>query len=217
MNKLNKDHLLCLVTDTQLCSQLSLEEVVELAVQGGVNLVQLREKNVMTNEFLQIGKRLKYILDAYKVPLIINDRMDIAIALDADGLHLGQSDMPYAIARKIFGHKKIIGLTVNTLLQAEQAENLDVNYLGVGPIFHTQTKLDAGQPWSINELKKLRSFSKHTLIGIGGINASNAGEILKIGFDGVAVVSAICSTQDPQKSAMQLFDIVKISKLVAET
>jgi len=209
--------LLCLVTDTQLCSPLSLEEVVELAVQGGVNLVQLREKNVMTNEFLQIGKRLKYILDAYKVPLIINDRMDIAIALDADGLHLGQSDMPYAIARKIFGHKKIIGLTVNTLLQAEQAENLDVNYLGVGPIFHTQTKLDAGQPWSINELKKLRSFSKHTLIGIGGINASNAGEILKIGFDGVAVVSAICSTQDPQKSAMQLFDIVKTSKLVAET
>lgn len=211
MNKLNKNPLLYLVTDTQLCNPRSLEEVVELAVQGGVNLVQLREKNMTTNEFLQIGKRLKPILDAYKVPLIINDRMDIAIALDADGLHLGQSDMPYAIARKMFGHKKIIGLTVNTSLQAEQAENLDVDYLGVGPIFHTQTKLDAGQPWGINELKKLRSFSKHLLVGIGGINASNAGEILKIGFDGVAVVSAICSTQDPQKSAKQLFNIVEAS------
>jgi thiamine-phosphate pyrophosphorylase len=200
-----------LVTDTRLCSSRSLEEVVELAVQGGVSLVQLREKNVTTNKFLQIGKRLKSILDAYKVPLIINDRIDIAIALDAGGIHLGQSDMPYAIARKIFGHKKIIGLTVNTLLQAEQAESLDVDYLGVGPIFHTQTKSDAGQPWSISELKKLRNFSKHILVGIGGINASNAGEILKVGFDGVAVVSAICSTQDPQKSARQLFDIVEVS------
>ncbi|CAL7959152.1 Thiamine-phosphate synthase [Gammaproteobacteria bacterium] len=213
MNKLNKNHLLCLVTDTQLCGLRSLEDVVELAVRGGVNVVQLREKNATTNEFLQSGKRLKSMLDVYKVPLIINDRIDITLALDAAGLHLGQSDMSYAIARKILGYEKIIGLSVNTLVQAKQTENLDVDYLGVGPVFQTQTKSDAGQPWNINDLKKLREFSKHILIGIGGINAGNADKVLEIGFEGIAVISAICAAADPQKSATQLFNIVKAASV----
>ncbi|MEI8055706.1 MAG: thiamine phosphate synthase [bacterium] len=212
MSKLNKKHLLYLVTDTQLCGLRSLENVVELAVQGGVNVVQLREKNATTKEFLQIGKRLKSMLDVYKIPLIINDRIDIALTLDAAGLHLGQSDMSYAVARKALGYEKIIGLSINTLAQAKQMEDLDVDYLGVGPVFQTQTKSDAGQPWGINDLKTLREFSEHVLIGIGGINVDNANKILEIGFEGIAVVSAICAAAYPKKSATELFNIVKASK-----
>lgn len=209
MNKLNKDNLLCLVTDTEICGQRSLEKVVRLGVKGGVNLVQLREKNATTKEFLQIGGRLKSLLNVYKIPLIINDRIDVALALNADGVHLGQSDMPCAVAREILGNKKIIGLTVNTLAQAKLAAPWKIDYLGVGPIFNTQTKLDAGSLWNFEELKKLRQISKHILIGIGGINVINAHKILELGFNGIAVVSAICAAKNPQKAAMQLTNIIK--------
>ena len=186
-----------------------MEEIVSLAIKGGVTLVQLRDKHSTTRELLQIGKRLKSILSAYKVPLIINDRIDIAIALEADGVHLGQSDMPCDIARKILGSEKIIGLTVNTLSQVESTQQMLVDYLGVGPVFATKTKVDAGEPWSMEELQRLRKISQHILIGIGGINLDNIHKVLGFGFDGVAVVSAICTAEDPQQAAMQLSNMMK--------
>lgn len=210
MNKLKQDRLLYLVTDSRLCGDRSLEEVVELAILGGVDLVQLREKNTTKEEFLCIGRSLKTICDSYEIPLIINDCIDVAIAIDASGLHLGQSDLPYDVVRERFGSEKIIGLSVNTLEQAKEAEDLDVDYLGVGPIFPTKTKLDAGKLWGIDELKTLRKISNHTLIGIGGISQHNLDEIIKIGFNGVAIVSAICAAEDPKESARRLSGMIKV-------
>lgn len=201
---MKRNGILYLVTDRQLCGDRSLEKIVESAIQGGVNLVQLREKNIAIKAFLQLGERLKEILKSYKVPLIINDRIDIALLLDADGVHLGQSDMPYKIARKILGPNKIIGLTINTFAQAEQAESWDVNYLGISPIFNTNTKPDVGTSWSLRDLKSLRTLSRHVLIGIGGINVGNVCTVMSTGLNGIAVVSAICAAPDPKMSALQL-------------
>jgi thiamine-phosphate pyrophosphorylase len=196
--------LLYLVADVNVCHISSLGRVVEQAILGGVKAVQLRAKQISSREFLQIGQRLKVLTAKHAVPLIINDRVDIALALEADGIHLGQSDMPYRLARKILGYDKIIGLTINTLQQAEEAQNLDVDYLGVAPIFTTPTKADAGDPWNFNELKKLCQISKHRLIGIGGITAQNVREVITTGLHGIAVVSAICGSQDPRSSAAAL-------------
>jgi thiamine-phosphate pyrophosphorylase len=211
-DKLKQKDLLCLVTDCKLCGERSVEQVVRLAISGGVNIVQHRDKHASTRELLQTGKRLKSILSAHQIPLIINDRIDVALALDADGVHLGQSDMPYDVARKILGNKKIIGVSINSLEQFKLIKSNQVDYLGVGPIFLTRTKTDAGRPWLIDDLKKLRKISEHVLIGIGGIDSSNIGTVVELGFEGVAVVSAICAAKDPRQAAAQLLKIMKQPK-----
>lgn len=207
------NYLLCLVTDSELCLPRSIEEIVKDAIEGGVNMVQFREKNASTCALLEKGQHLKEILKPYKVPLIINDRIDIALALDAEGVHLGQSDMPYKIARKLLGPDKIIGLSINTLEQAIQAENTDVSYLSVSPLFHTNTKNDISMPWGLNKLKELRKISKHKLFGIGGINEQNVGEVLEAGIDGIAVVSALCSSSYPKQSAINLIKKMQSVKI----
>ena len=209
MKKLSEKSLVYLIADTQLCHADKLIEIVALAVREGVNVVQLRGKDCTTRSLLEIGFRLKKVLDQYDIPLIINDRVDIAIALEADGVHLGQTDMPCAIARKILGSKKIIGLTINSLAQVQMAECLDVDYLGIGAIFPTQTKTDVGDLWNLVDLKKARQLSRHILVAIGGINASNAREILKLGFNGIAVASAILMARDPQANTVELVNIVQ--------
>jgi len=208
LNKFKKDKILYLVTDAKLCGEKPLEEVVESAILGGVDVVQLREKHSSKEEFLRIGRSIKTICDAHQVPLIINDCLDTAVALDAAGVHIGQSDLPYEVVRKKLGPDKIIGLTINTLIQAKDAESLDVDYLGVGPIFPTLTKLDAGDLWGFDNLNRLRNLSRHTLIGIGGINQSNAGKLMEIGFNGIAVVTAICAAKCPRTNAKELSSLL---------
>jgi thiamine-phosphate pyrophosphorylase len=203
------DYSLYLVTDRDLSLGRPIEQVVESAVRGGVTVVQLREKNCSTREYIELAKRVLSILKPMNIPLIINDRVDVALAVGADGVHIGQSDMPYKEARRIMGEDAIIGLSVETFEQAIEAETLDADYLGVSAIFSTPTKTDIANEWGLDGLRKLRAQSRHVLIGIGGINPTNAKAVMEAGADGLAVVSAICSTPDPEQVSRQLSTIIK--------
>ena len=197
-----------LVTDRGLCLNRSLQDVVLMAVRGGVSYIQLREKDLPTSDFIEEAAAVKKILLPFQVPLIINDRMDVALACGADGVHLGQQDMPYDKARKLMGEKAIIGLSVETWEDVESVEKLDVNYIGVSPVFATPTKTDTKEPWGIAGLRKIRAFSRHSLVAIGGINISNAQAVAEAGADCLAVVSAVCSADDPASAATKLKNIM---------
>ena len=200
---------LYLVTDRDLALGRSLEEVVSEAVEGGVTIVQLREKNASTGEFIEIAFRLKNILEPYNVPLIINDRVDVALAVDADGLHIGQSDMPYNIARRLLGPDKIIGLSVENMDDLLRANKLDVDYVGISPVYGTPTKTDTAEPFGLEGLRKAVELSVHPTVAIGGMNAGTIADVIKAGADGVAVVSAICSAVSPCFVAEELSAIIK--------
>ena len=199
---------LYLVTDRGLCGGKPLEEVVIGAVKGGAAYVQLREKDVSTRFFVEEAKRIKKILGKYRVPLIINDRVDIALACGAEGVHIGQEDMPYEIVRQLMGQKAIIGLSVETWEDVEVSQKLDVNYIGVSPVFATPTKTDTKGAWGLEGLAKIKAFSRHPLVAIGGINESNAREVVEAGADCIAVVSAICASSYPEAVARRINDII---------
>ncbi len=193
-----------LVTDQKACREKPLESIVSDAVRAGVSCVQLREKQACTRLFLKTAQKLMSILEPAKIPLIINDRVDIALAVKAAGVHIGQSDMPYLHARRLMGPAAIIGLSVETWKDVENAQALDVDYLGVSPVFSTPTKTDTKTPWGLEGLEKIRDYSCHPLVAIGGLDASNARKIIKAGADAIAVVSAICSAKDAFDATVQL-------------
>jgi thiamine-phosphate pyrophosphorylase len=199
---------LYLVTDRGLCGKKPLEEVVIHAVKGGVAYVQLREKKISTSIFVEEAKKIKKILEPYKVPLIINDRVDVALACGAEGVHIGQEDMPYEIARKLMGKKAIIGLSVETWEDVVASQGLDISYIGISPIFATPTKTDTKSPWGLDGITKIKAFSRHPLVAIGGLNESNIKEVVKAGADCIAVVSAICAADQPEAAARRLNDII---------
>ncbi|MCW3786977.1 thiamine phosphate synthase [Plebeiibacterium sediminum] len=202
------DLKLYLVTDRPLSLGRDIAWIVEEAAKGGVTMVQLREKDCSTREFVDLACRLKDKLKVYNIPLIINDRIDVALAADVDGVHIGQSDMPYHIARKILGKDKIIGLSVETMKQVEEANLLDVDYIGISPVFSTPTKTDTFKPFGIEGVKKVMEISKHPAVAIGGINTSNAIDIFNAGADGIAVVSAICSAENPKLASEELLNLI---------
>ena len=201
---------LYLVTDRYLSLGRSLEEVVSEAVAGGVTIVQLREKDASTGEFIELAFRLKEILRPYNVPLIINDRVDVALAVDAEGLHIGQSDMPYEIARKLLGPDKIIGLSVENMDDLLEANKLDVDYVGISPVYGTPTKTDTAEPFGLEGLRRAVELSVHPTVAIGGMNADTIADVMAAGTDGVAVVSAICSAESPRLAAKELKDIIEM-------
>ena len=203
-----EDLALYLVTDRGLSLGRDLETVVLEAVKGGVTLVQLREKDIDTREFIALGLRLKAALAGSGVPLLINDRVDVALAVDADGVHIGQSDMPYDIARRLLGPDKIIGLSVETIEEVVQANGLDVDYIAVSPVFATHTKTDTLTPFGYEGLERACRLTRHPVCGIGGMNADTAGRAIACGADGVAVVSAISSAPDPCSASKNLKSII---------
>jgi thiamine-phosphate pyrophosphorylase len=196
------------VTDRGLCGAKPLADVVLQAIRGGAVCVQLREKEVSTRFFIEEARRIKALVTDFGVPLIINDRLDVALAVGADGVHVGQDDMPYELARKLMGPKAIVGLSVETWEDVEQAQGLDCDYLGVSPVFATPTKTDTKEPWGLEGLARIRAFSRHPLVGIGGLNAGNAEAVIRAGADSVAVVSAICAAADPRAASCELSDII---------
>lgn len=195
---------LYLVTDRPLSLGRDIAWVVEASVRGGATMVQLREKEIDTREFIALARRLQPILRAAGVPLIINDRVDVALAVDADGVHIGQSDMPYEIARRLLGPDKIIGLSVENMDEVLEANSLDVDYIGVSPVYSTATKTDTAPPFGLDGLKRAVELSAHPTVAIGGMNARTAADALATGVDGIAVVSAICSAPDPREAARYL-------------
>ena len=198
------DWSLYLVTDRDLANGRDLRDIVAAAVAGGVTVVQVREKACATRAWLDLADDLHPALRSAGVPLIINDRLDVALAVGAEGVHLGQSDMPWATARRLLGPDALIGVSVETPEQAAALEGCDIDYLGVSPVFATPTKTDAGRPWGLEGLRALRAQSSHKLVAIGGISAANAAEVIEAGADGVAVVSAICAAPDPKAAASAL-------------
>ena len=200
---------LYLVTDRDLSLGRPLEEIVSEAVAGGVTMVQLREKDAATGEFVELGRRLMSLLKPLGVPLIINDRVDVALAVDADGVHIGQSDMSYADARRLLGPEKIIGLSVENFEDLESANKLDVDYIGISPVYGTPTKTDTAEPFGLVGLRKAVEMSVHPTVAIGGMNVATVGEVIAAGTDGVAVVSAICSAESPRDAAAELATIIK--------
>ncbi len=204
------DLTLYLVTDRTLAKSGTLEEVVEKAVQGGVTLVQLREKEGDTGELYEKAKTLKEILAPYHIPLIIDDRIDIMLAVDADGVHVGQSDMPADVARKLIGPGKILGVSAHNLQEALKAEKDGADYLGVGAMYPTATKKDADVT-SKEELKKIRNAVHIPLVAIGGINTRTIPSFEENSVDGFAIVSAIMAAKDPKQTAGEL------KKLIQET
>ena len=203
-------HGLYFVTDRGLCGKKPLEEVVIEAVKGGAAYVQLREKDVSTGFFLEEAKRIKKLLEQYRVPLIINDRVDVALACGAEGVHIGQEDMPYEIVRELMGQKAIIGLSVETWEDVEVSQKLDVNYIGVSPVFSTPTKTDTKGSWGLDGLTRIKAFSRHPLVAIGGINESNVSEVVKAGADCIAVVSAICASPHSEAAARRINKMINL-------
>ena len=199
---------LYLVTDRALCGHRTVEEVVLMALRGGAACIQLREKDASTRDFVEEAQRIKAIMAPFRTFLIINDRIDVALAVGADGVHIGQRDMPYEIARKLLGPRAIIGLSVETLEDVERAGALDVDYLGVSPVFETPTKTDTKGHWGLEGLSRIRAATRRPLVAIGGLNASNAADVIRAGADAVAVVSAICATPDPYQAARELNVII---------
>ncbi len=201
-----------LVTDRSLLSGRSLLSVVEAAVEGGVSVVQLREKTLPIRGFYELGVEIRDFLRSRGIPLLINDRIDIALALDADGIHLGRDDMHPEIARRLMGTDRIIGLSVN-----EPADLLDgsaqfADYLAVSPVFFTPTKEDITTPWALEGLRRARAMTDLPLVAIGGINRANAREVTECGADCVAVVSEIMGSKDPQKACRVLVEEVREGK-----
>jgi len=196
-----------LVTDQTACQGKPLESIVLDAVKAGVSCVQLREKDAGTRLFLKKALALKSILESAGIPLIINDRVDIALAAKATGVHLGQSDMPCDHARRVMGPAAVIGLSVETWEDVQKAQDLDVDYLGVSPVFLTPTKTDTKLPWGLEGLEKIRDYSRHPLVAIGGLDMSNGKKVIKAGADAIAVVSAICSANDAFDATQQLVSL----------
>jgi len=208
MDKRNSNYSLYLVTDSGLLGDKDLAKTVEQAIQGGVTVVQVREKNLSSLEFYQVALAIKGVTEKYGVPLIVNDRADIALAVDAAGLHIGQEDLPVVVARKLLGPNKIIGVSAATLEEALLAQDQGADYLGIGAVFPTNTKDDADSV-SLADLAAIKNKVKIPIVAIGGIHGNNIQAVMNTGVDGVAVVSAIIAAVDPKAAARKLLDIDK--------
>lgn len=198
-----------LVTDQALARGRPLKKIVAQAAKGGADVVQLREKDMKTRDFIKLGLEIQKILRPYHIPLLINDRIDIALAINADGVHIGQSDMPYALTRKLLGPDSIIGLSVENAEQAKNSNQYDLDYIAMSPVFQTPTKEELQNELGLEGVRQITVLSKHTAIGIGSIKFHNAADIIQAGADGIAVVSGICSADDPEEATRRYKDIVQ--------
>lgn len=192
-----------LVTDDQQ-DLATLKHVVQQAIEGGVTMVQVREKHGDVRAFIERAKAVKAILKQTDIPLIINDRVDVALAVDADGVHLGQSDMPASVARVLIGPDKLLGLSIENEQQLDEADSLPIDYIGLSAIFATPTKTNTKKHWGIEGLQLALSRTSLPIVAIGGINQDNIPQLCATGVQGLALVSAICHADDPKSAARYL-------------
>lgn len=207
------DLSLYLVTDASLCRGYGLEQTVEEAVKGGVTIVQLRDKHASDEQMIAQAKRLKALLAGTGVPLIINDRLQVALESQADGLHVGQSDAAVQEARRVLGEQAIIGLSINTLAQLQAAPMELLDYVGIGPVFATVSKQNHAQPIGFDGLASLVKACPLPSVAIGGLKAKHAMSVQQADANGLAVISAICGQPDPYQAAraFQAFQAVSAS------
>ncbi len=200
------DYSIYLVTDREILGNRDLLKSIEEAILGGVTLVQLREKSISSLEFYNLATKVKEITDHYNIPLIINDRLDIALSVNAAGVHLGQNDLPAKIAKKILKPDQILGVSVTNLSEALEAEKFGADYLGVGAMFPTGTKNDAKMV-TLEELNKIKTNLHIPIVAIGGIKESNVELLKNYNVDGLAIVSAILEKQDIKKATLNLYKL----------
>lgn len=197
------DLSLYIITDRRAAGGRDLLGIVEASIKNGATLVQLREKILPTGEFVSFGTKLHAITSNYNVPLIVNDRIDVALAINAEGVHVGQDDMPAELVRKLIGPDKIIGVSTHSVEQAKKAEKDGADYIGVGPVFATQTKPDA-EPIGLKTLQDIAATVKLPKVGIGAVTRNNAQQVLDAGADGIAVISAIIGADDVAGATKEL-------------
>lgn len=206
------DLTLYLVTDRGCLGGRDLCDVVGRAVAGGARLVQLREKNAATREFVELARALVALVRPLGARLVVNDRVDVALAADADGVHVGQDDMRPADVRALIGPDRLLGLSVTGEDEARAARGEPVDYLGAGPIFATATKKDAGAPQGLDGLARMIALAQVPVVAIGALNAANAADVMAAGAAGLAVVSALCAAPDPEAAARQLRAIAEAAR-----
>lgn len=198
------DLSLYLILDPKLCAAHGMAETTRAAISGGVTAVQLRHKTASTDDMVVAGRALQAVLAGTGVPLIVNDDVDAALALSADGLHVGQGDLPPAEARARIGRETILGLSVETVPDAEAVDPAVVDYVGAGPVLATDTKPDHKPPSGFDGLAQLVAASPVPSVAIGGLKAHHAAQVVAAGAAGMAVVSAICGSADPRASAQDI-------------
>lgn len=179
-----------------------------LALEGGARILQLRDKQATTRRLVEVGLALRQLTRTYGALLIVNDRVDVALAVEADGVHLGQDDMPLPLARRLVGSQMLIGISAETVDEARQAEAEGADYLGVGPMFATHTKPDAGMPVGSQRVREIKAVVSLPVFGIGGITHANASEVLAAGADGICVISAVFGAPDPLSATRALAGLV---------
>lgn len=203
---------LYLVTDRSLSLGRSHVDIARAAVAGGVSCVQLREKHLPVQQMIKEAKDLVALLRPLHIPFIVNDRVDVALASGADGVHLGQSDMAISDARRIVGNGCIIGISAESVEDAVRAEAEGADYVGISPVFSTTTKSDIARPLGLEGIREIREKVSLPLVGIGGIFSANAAEVIRAGADGVAVVSAIVAAESPEDSAQEILAQVHLGR-----
>jgi thiamine-phosphate pyrophosphorylase len=196
---------LYVITDEKMSRGRSHLQVAEAAIRGGADVLQLRDKEASSGRLYRVALQLRDLTRDAKVPFIVNDRLDIALAADADGVHVGQADLPASVVRRILGPGKILGVSVDTVEEAVLAEKDGADYLGVGPVFEARgTKPDTGEPLGIECIARIRRHCRLPIVAIGGINAENARKVREAGADGAAVISAIVAADDIAQAARRL-------------
>ena len=203
---------LYVLTDAGLSRGRSHPQVVRAAIKGGATLIQLREKGATTRALVETGQELRAVTREAGVPLIANDRVDVALAVDADGVHVGQGDMPAALARRLIGPDRMLGVSATCLGEALRGEREGADYLGVGPVFPTGSKADAAPPMGLDGLAAIAARIRIPIVAIGGVGPGNAGAVVGAGADGAAVISAVVGAPDVERAARLLRARVSAAK-----
>ena len=204
--------VLHIITDTTLQSRFTHAELAELAIQGGADTVQFRQKQGTTRELVATAQAMQSVCDAHKVPLIVNDRADIALAVGATGAHFGQDDMPVSIGRRILPAETIIGASARTEEKILEAITEGADYIGFGPIYGTTSKPDAEMAKGLERLRRMCDIAACPVIAIGGIGIETAGDVIRAGAHGIAVISAVCAHPEPQTATQALLNEIQAAK-----
>lgn len=200
------------ITDTTQQSKFTHPQLAELAIQGGADTIQFRHKTGSTRELIRIAQEMSAICTQHNIPLIVNDRADVALAVGAKGTHFGQDDMPVGIGRRILTSETIIGASARTEEKIFEAITEGADYIGYGPIYNTYSKADAEQPKGLDRLHKMSQIAECPVIAIGGITLDTAADVIQAGAHGIAVISAVCGQSDPQKATEELYKEIMKAK-----
>lgn len=203
---------LCVITDTAVQKKYSHVEIARIAIKGGADVIQFRDKSMPTGEMIETAKKIKKICSKAGALFIVNDRVDVALLADADGVHLGIEDIPVKEARKLLGKNKIIGGTAHSLREANEAEKNGADYIGFGHIYHTASKIKLTPPVGIKGLKKAVKNINIPIFAIGGIGLTNIKEIIQTGVNGAAVIGSVAGSSNPTKTVRELKRILNVRK-----